>query len=60
MGCKSIEAVENNWYCYLKCLAVKEAFKLKNVDLLFGDVVEYLKDTKKKFDCTICCGILYH
>ena len=59
-GCKNVVAVENNWYCYLKCLAVKEAFQMKNVDLLFGDVIEYLNDSKTKFDFVMCSGILYH
>ena len=60
-GCKQITAVENNWYCYLKCLAVKESFKLSNVELLFGDVIEYLKKkSTNKFDFVLCSGILYH
>lgn len=60
-GCKHVVSVENNWYCYLKCLAVKESFKLKNVDLLFGDVIDYLKeDCVEKFDFVLCSGILYH
>ena len=59
-GCKQITAVENNWYCYLKCLAVKESFKLSNIELLFGDVIEYLKKPTSKFDFVLCSGILYH
>lgn len=59
-GCKQITAVENNWYCYLKCLAVKESFKISNVELLFGDVIEYLKESTNKFDFVLCSGILYH
>ena len=59
-GCKKITAVENNWYCYLKCLAVKESFKLSNIELLFGDVIEYLKKPTSKFDFVLCSGILYH
>ena len=59
-GCKEITAVENNWYCYLKCLAVKDSFKLNNIELLFGDVIEYLKKTTNKFDFVLCSGILYH
>ena len=59
-GCNKIIAVENNWYSYLKCLAVKEVFKISNIDLLFGDVIEYLKDSTNKFDFVLCSGILYH
>ena len=59
-GCKQITAVENNWYCYLKCLAVKESFKLSNIELLFGDIIEYLKNSTNKFDFVLCSGILYH
>lgn len=60
-GCKSITTIENNWFCYLKCLAVKDAFKLNNVDLLFGDVVEYLKNEQNlHFDFVLCSGLLYH
>tara|TARA_Y100000816_G_C26060158_1_gene556612 strand:+ start:378 stop:1154 length:777 start_codon:yes stop_codon:yes gene_type:complete len=60
LGCKHITAVENNWYCYLKCLAVKDTFKLDNIELLFGDVIEYLKDTEQTFDFVLCSGLLYH
>lgn len=59
-GAENIKAIENNWYCYLKCLAVKEAFKLNNIDLLFGDVIEYLKKSNDKYDFVLCSGILYH
>lgn len=59
-GCKQIVSVENNWYCYLKCLAVKEALKIKNVDLLFGDVIDHLKEETNKYDFVLCSGILYH
>lgn len=59
-GCKKITSVENNWYCYLKCLAVKDSLKISNLELLFGDVVEYLKESKDKFDFVLCSGILYH
>jgi len=60
LGCKHITAVENNWYCYLKCLAVKDAFQLNNIELLFGDVIEYLKKPGISFDFVLCSGILYH
>lgn len=59
-GCNKITAVENNWFCYLKCLAVKESLKINNVDLLFGDVIEYLKESTDRFDFVVCSGILYH
>lgn len=60
LGCNKITAVENNWYCYLKCLNVKEVFKLNNIDILFGDIIEYLKNSQIKFDFVLCSGILYH
>ena len=46
--------------CYLKCLAVKESFKLSNVELLFGDVIEYLKKTTNKFDVILNMEIVEH
>ena len=44
-GCKSIISVENNWYCYLKCLAVKDALKFNNVGI--DDIDGVFKQTKK-------------
>lgn len=60
LGCKHITSIESNWFCFLKCLVVKDSFKLNNIDLLFGDIVEYAKNNNKKFDLVLCSGLLYH
>lgn len=59
-GAKNVLAIEANSRAFLKCLCVKEIFKLNNVNFLFGDCVEYLKSNKQTYDVVFANGILYH
>lgn len=59
-GAKSVVAVEANARAYLKCLIVKELLGLERVRFLYGDFLEYLRQTQPKFDVCIASGVLYH
>lgn len=56
----NVISIESNSLCYLKSLCVKDCFKLNNVELLYGDFNEYLKDNTIKFDLIFASGVLYH
>jgi len=60
MGVGEIVAIEANVEAYLKCLIVKNIANLRNARFLFGDIVEYLKEDKSRYDFIFCCGVLYH
>lgn len=59
-GASRVVAVEANREAFLKCLVVKEIFRLDRCSFLCGDVLEYLADETDVFDICIACGILYH
>src|ERR1035437_2345539 len=52
-------SIDANTRAYLKCLIIKEIFKLK-VDFRLGDFNNYLKTCKDKFNVVNACGVLYH
>jgi hypothetical protein len=60
LGAKSVVAVEANARAYLKCLIVKELLGLERAQFLYGDFLEYLRQTSPKFDVCIASGVLYH
>jgi len=60
MGAASVLAIESNTRAYLKCLITKELLKLKRVELLCGDFVEYLRSSQGRFDLCVASGVLYH
>jgi len=49
LGASDITSVEANSYCYLKCLCVKDIYKLP-VKLLLGDINKYITESKDTFD----------
>lgn len=59
-GASSIYSVEANPRAYLKCLIVKEMFKLDRVTFAYGDFMEFLRQTDHMYDLCIACGVLYH
>ena len=59
LGAQSVTAIESNPRSFLKCLCVKEVFKLKRVDFLLGDFLPYL-DSLDKVDLIFASGVLYH
>ncbi|WP_374349565.1 class I SAM-dependent methyltransferase [Chitinimonas sp.] len=59
-GAASVTAIEANSRAFLKCLCIKEVFKLDRVQYLLGDFVSYLRDTSQRFDIALASGVLYH
>lgn len=59
-GAASILSIEANTRAYLKCLIIKEIFKLERTRFLCGDFVAYLQNSKQDFDVCIASGVLYH
>lgn len=57
---KEVIAVESNSRAFLKCLIIKELFKLNNAHFLFGDAISYMNNCNRKFDLCLSSGILYH
>jgi hypothetical protein len=55
-----VTAIEANSSAYLRCLVSKELLGMRNVNFLFGDFVEFLRNTKQKFDLILASGVLYH
>jgi Protein of unknown function (DUF1698) len=60
LGAERIVAVEGNRKAFLKCLVVKEVLGLRRVEFLYGDLVEYLRQTQDSFDVCVASGVLYH
>ncbi len=60
MGAKKIIAIEANSRAFLKCLCVKEIFKLDKVEYKLGDFMPFLDNEKSRYDLVIASGILYH
>ncbi|ARQ01166.1 class I SAM-dependent methyltransferase [Pseudorhodoplanes sinuspersici] len=52
-------AIESNADAYLKCLIAKEITGIK-AKFMLGDVTEFLKSTRERFDLIFACGVLYH
>lgn len=60
MGAASILSIEANTRAFLKCLCIKEIFKLDRVNFLLGDFVKYLEQDHRTFDLVMASGVLYH
>jgi len=60
LGARTITAVEGNSRAFLKCLIVKELYRLDRVNFLYGDMVRYLEKTNDTFDLIFASGVLYH
>jgi hypothetical protein len=59
-GAASVLAVEANTRAFLKCLCIKEMFRLERTRFVLGDFVEYLERTSDRFDLVLASGVLYH
>jgi len=59
LGASSVTSIESNNISFMKCLIVKDIFKL-NANLLYGDFREYLKNCNDRYDIVIASGVLYH
>ncbi len=57
---KSITSIEANARAYLKCLIAKETFGMPRAHFVLGDCLMHLRDTGRRYDIGVACGILYH
>jgi hypothetical protein len=60
LGASSITAIEANANGFLKCLMVKEFYRLDRARFLYGDFVKFLEQTEERFDIIFASGVLYH
>lgn len=59
-GARNILAIEANSRAFLKCLCIKEIFRLSNVEFTLGDFNKYLVSCSRRFDLVFASGVLYH
>jgi len=59
-GAKKIVSIEANTRAFLKCLCIKEIFKLDRVEFKLGDFVSFLENANSKYDIVFASGVLYH
>lgn len=59
-GAKSVCAVEANSRAFLKCLVVKELYRLQRVRFILGDIYEHLAQDQSSYDLILNFGVLYH
>jgi hypothetical protein len=60
MGARSITAIEANRRAFLKCLCIKEIFRLDNVRFLLGDFNRFFEDNGNRYDIAVAAGVLDH
>ena len=60
LGAAHVTAVESNAVSYLKCLAVKELWGLRDAEFLLGDCIAFLDAGADQYDMIFCSGLLYH
>lgn len=59
-GANSVVAIEANTRAFLKCLCIKELFRLERTRFLLGDFVQHLERSTEHFDLVLASGVLYH
>lgn len=59
-GAESVTSIEANSNSYLKCLIVKEVFRMDRAKFLFGNFVPWLENNTTHFDYVHASGVLYH
>lgn len=55
-----VVSIEANARAFLKCLCIKEIFKLDRVEYKLGDFVAFLDKADSRYDLVIGSGVLYH
>jgi hypothetical protein len=58
-GAREVTSVEANSINFLKCLCLKEIYRLK-ANFLFGDIVKFLEKCERRYDVAWASGMLYH
>ena len=59
-GAASIDAVEANRLCYLRCLVTKEILGIDRASFHLGDIQHWLQDVEVDYDFAVASGVLYH
>ena len=64
LGASKVVAIEANRDAFIKCMAVKETFKLNNLELIYDDFTQLITDEQfleqHSFDICFAAGVLYH
>ncbi len=60
LGATTVTAIEANPRAYLKCLVAKETLGMPHAKFLFGDALLHLRESERRYDIGVACGILYH
>ncbi|TWD44776.1 hypothetical protein FB480_1225 [Agrobacterium vitis] len=56
----SIDAIEANKQCFMRCLVTKEILKLDRAAFYLGDIQNWLQASDRLYDLTLASGVLYH
>lgn len=59
-GAQRVLAIEANTRNFLKCLCIKEIFRLHRVEFQLGNFMKYLETREEEFDLAVASGVLYH
>ncbi|MBM3094837.1 class I SAM-dependent methyltransferase [Ensifer sp. T173] len=57
---RSIDAIEANRGCFLRCLVTKEVLGIDRANFYLGDALRWLQETEVHYDLAIASGVLYH
>ncbi|MCX8996207.1 class I SAM-dependent methyltransferase [Rhizobiaceae bacterium BDR2-2] len=56
----SIDAVEANKQCFLRCLVTKEILGMERAHFYLGDALKWLESEERHYDLAVASGVLYH
>lgn len=59
-GPASIDAVEANKQCFLRCLVTKEVLGIGRAHFYLGDALKWLETEDRHYDLAVASGVLYH
>lgn len=56
----SIDAIEANKQCFLRCLVTKEILGIDRAHFYLGDALKWLETEERHYDLAVASGVLYH
>ncbi|HBF29344.1 MAG TPA: SAM-dependent methyltransferase [Rhizobium sp.] len=56
----SIDAIEANKQCFMRCLVTKEILRLDRANIYLGDIKNWLEASDTVYDFALASGVLYH
>ena len=56
----SIDAIEANKSCFLRCLVTKEILNIDRAAFRLGDIQQWLGSCERQYDFALASGVLYH